>query len=242
MKKRQKIRKTLAFLALLLFPLTLNYFSPYISVTGAWMGILSASLLTFAFMLVTAVFFGRSWCAWVCPMAGISEFTNQIHPQNPDKRKLSIVRYGIFGIWFGFILLGFILAGGVRGIDPRLLNETWISVDEPAKYIIYYFVLFLLLLPNLIFGKRGSCHGLCWMSPFLEAGFHIGRLLHLPKLRILSRPESCIDCSKCDRVCPMSIPVSMDLKDGSIRTSDCILCGECVDACPKGVLRVGIGR
>jgi NAD-dependent dihydropyrimidine dehydrogenase PreA subunit len=97
-------------------------------------------------------------------------------------------------------------------------------------------VLGLFFVLDLTLGRRGACHGICWMSPFLNAGMLVGRLLHLPQMRIKSKPESCIDCKKCNSKCPMSIDVNAAVKTGSVKSYDCILCGECVDDCPKDVL------
>jgi len=94
----------------------------------------------------------------------------------------------------------------------------------------------LFILLDVTLGRRGACHGICWMSPFLNAGMLVGRLLHLPQMRIKAKAESCIDCKKCNSKCPMSIDVNAAVKTGSVKSYDCILCGECVDVCPKDVL------
>lgn len=66
---RQKTRRTMIFLSLLLFPLTLNFFSPYVSIDGAMSGIISGSLLVFGVQFVSGIFLGRAWCGWLCPSA-----------------------------------------------------------------------------------------------------------------------------------------------------------------------------
>ena len=70
---RSKIRRTIVLISLLLFPVTLNFFSPYVSIDGAINGIISGSLIVFFIMFLTGLFFGRAWCAWVCPMACLSD-------------------------------------------------------------------------------------------------------------------------------------------------------------------------
>ena len=236
---RQKIRKGIAYLALLIFPLTLNYFSPYLSVIAAMEGIVAGSVLVFMLMFLTGLIFGRGWCAWVCPMAGLSELTNGINGKVVNRGKLSIVRYSIFTIWLSTIIVFLVLKGGIVGVEPLFMSENIVSVDGPFKYITYYMVLALFILPNLLIGKRASCHSMCWMSPFLEAGFFVGRFLRLRQLRIVCASEGCIRCKKCNVVCPMSIKVMDDVAGRSIKTKDCILCGECVDSCPKDVLKFG---
>ena len=235
----RKIRKTLVLLALLLFPVTMNYLSPYVSVDGAFNGIVSGSVLVFAALFLSGLFFGRAWCAWACPVAGLGEICAAINPKPVAVRKLRVVRYCIFGVWFAALVAGFVLAGGIQGIDPLHLTERVVSVDEPFKYITYYFVLFIILALTLSIGRRGACHAVCWMSPFLTAGTVLGRALRLPQLRVYARQDRCNGCGACGRRCPMSIDVCAEARRGQVRSTDCILCGECVDGCPQKALSYG---
>jgi len=238
--KRQKIRRAIIIISLLLFPVTLNYFSPYVSIDGAMTGLISGSLLLFLFMFIISIFFGRAWCSWVCPMAGLSDISTLVNDKNPNVKKLKVIRYSIFTVWAGFLITMFILAGGIKGIDPLHLTENIISVDSPAKYVIYYSVLIIFVILTFTLGKRGACHSICWMSPFLVAGFTLGKILHIPQLRIKSDASKCVECGICNKKCPMSIDVKSNIKQGFIKTSDCILCGECVDGCNKNALAYGI--
>ena len=233
---RAKIRRTIVLISLLLFPVTLNFFSPYVSIDGAINGIVSGSLIVFFIMFLTGLFFGRAWCAWVCPMACLSEICLSINDKPVNIKRLKIIRYSIYTVWAGILIAMFVLAGGIRGIDPLYLTENIISVDMPQKYVIYYGVLAIFTVLTLTIGRRGACHSICWMSPFLVAGFTLGKALRFPQLRISADTENCIKCGKCNQKCPMSIDVRKGVQDGMIKTSDCILCGECVDICPKDIL------
>lgn len=233
---RQKIRKTLALIALLIFPITLNYFSPYVSIDGAMVGIISGSVIVFILQFLSGIVLGRAWCGWLCPIAGLSEMTQQINSKNVNIKNLRRIRLSIFTVWASILVLGFVLAGGIKGIDPFHLTENIISVDASTKYFIYYSVLLIFTVLSLTIGKRGGCQSICWMSPFLAAGYQVGKALKIPQLRIVSLKDQCISCGICDKKCPMSLPVSTLLKSDKIMTSDCILCGECVDHCRKNVL------
>jgi ferredoxin-type protein NapH len=235
---RQKIRKTIIFTSLLLFPVTLNYFSPYVSVDGAFRGIVAGSVVVFLLLFLSGLLFKRAWCSWVCPVAGLSEICLLINSKPVPVRGLRIIRYSIFTVWFTVLVAGFVTAGGIKGFNPLHLTDHVISVDEPVKYIIYYMVLFILFGLSIWIGKRGACHSICWMSPFLTAGTWLGKKLHIPQLRIKANPTACIDCKKCNQKCPMSIDVNSEAKSGGVHSMDCILCGECVDNCPKNVLSI----
>jgi len=242
MGKSFRLRKAMVIISLLLFPITLNYFSPYVSIDGAMSGIISGSLLVFLFMFLTAIFFGRAWCGWICPMAGLSEIALVVNSKNVNVKRLKIVRYSIFAVWAGFIIAAFIMAGGIKGIDPLHLTENVISVDEPIKYIVYYGVLAIFVILTFAIGKRGACHSICWMSPFLVAGYKLGRIMKIPQIRIKADSLKCIECNKCNKKCPMSIEVSSKGKEGYINTSDCILCGECIEVCPESVHKFNIKK
>jgi ferredoxin-type protein NapH len=239
---RQKVRLLIIFISLLLFPVTLNFFSPYVSIDGAMAGIVSGSVIVFSLQFISGLFFGRAWCAWLCPVAGLSEIGMTVNKKIPSVRKLTFIRYSIFAVWFSILIASFVIAGGIKGINPLHLTENIISVDEPVKYITYYLVVFIFFGLTVGIGRRAACHGICWMSPFLVGGYLSGKLLHLPQLRIKSNPPDCTDCKTCSGKCPMSIPVSTQIKSGEVTSLDCILCGQCVDGCPNRVLGYGFRR
>jgi ferredoxin-type protein NapH len=233
---RQKIRLILVFVSLLLFPITLNFFSPYVSIDGAMNGLISGSVLVFAGQFISGLFLGRAWCGWLCPVAGLSELGMSVSKRPASVRKLAVVRYSIFGLWFSVLVACFIFSGGIKGIDPLHLTERFVSVDEPMKFITYYLVLFIFFGLTLWLGRRGACHSICWMSPFMVGGYLAGKAIHLPQLRIRSTPSKCTDCKTCSGRCPMSISVNSQVKSGEVASADCILCGQCVDGCPNKVL------
>lgn len=237
---RQKNRRIIIYLSLFLFPITLNFFSPYVSIDGALSGIISGSVIVFSIMFLSGLFYGRAWCAWVCPMAGLSDITKSINDKPVNAKRLTYIRYSIFAVWFTILILCFVLAGGIKGVNPLHLTENFISVDEPIKYITYYLVLFTFTGLSVWLGRRAACHSICWMSPFLVTGYLLGRTLKFTQLRVKTEPSKCIDCKQCNKKCPMSINVNNEVKQGEVVSLDCILCGECVDICPKKVLKFGI--
>jgi polyferredoxin len=238
---KRKTSKTLTFISLLLFPVTFNFFSPYVSLDGAFKGFITGSLLVFALMTLTGLVFRRAWCSYLCPWAAPSLYIGTINDRRVNRKVLRRIRYTVFTIWFIILIVAFILAGGVKRVDPLYLTETGISVDMPIKYITYYMVVALLFLLTILIGRRGACQSICWMSPFLVFGSWVGEKLRIPQFMVRSQPERCISCRKCTSTCPMSIEVMEELKNGRIDSHDCILCGRCVDACPQKVLSIALG-
>ena len=77
---RQKIRKALIIFSFLLFPITINYFSPYVIIDGASRGVVNGSFISFSLMFLSALFVGRLWCGWGCPAGGVRYLLHRGRP------------------------------------------------------------------------------------------------------------------------------------------------------------------
>lgn len=237
MKKRQRLRYGLLILAFILFPITINYFSPYLSIMGPSQGIVNGSLIVFAGLFVLSLFFGRFWCGWLCPAGAAQEACAVVQPKQFKKKWLLFTKYIVYAFWLTMVVLMFISAGGIMGVDFFFMTDKIISVSGPVNYIIYYGVLLLTFSFPLIFGKRALCYMVCWMAPFMIAGQTISKVLRLPRLRIMANSDRCIDCKKCEQVCSKSLPVNSYVKQGEITNIECNKCFACVDICPSSTLK-----
>ncbi|MBN2554127.1 MAG: 4Fe-4S binding protein [Spirochaetales bacterium] len=72
-KRRQRARNGVLLVFFILFPVVLNYLSPFLSVHGASRGIISGSLLLFGVLFLTSLLLGRAYCGWVCPGGATQE-------------------------------------------------------------------------------------------------------------------------------------------------------------------------
>ena len=63
------MRRVILLISFIVFPITMNCFSPYLVVDAAFHGILNGSLVVFASMFVGSLVLGRPWCGWGCPAA-----------------------------------------------------------------------------------------------------------------------------------------------------------------------------
>jgi len=241
MKRRQKIRIAIIVISLLLFPVTLNYFSPYVIVDGASHGIINGSFIIFAVMFFTSLFIGRAWCGWVCPMAGLQECCIPIRDKRARGGRFDWIKWFIWVPWVGIILtLG--LSAGYDTVNVLYLTEKVVSVDEAAKYVTYYFVIGIFLILALTVGKRAGCHYICWMAPFMIIGRKIRNIFKLPALHLTADSEKCISCMVCTQNCPMSLNVHDMVQKASMENAECILCGTCVDGCPKDVISYSFSK
>jgi len=108
--------------------------------------------------------------------------------------------------------------------------------------IIYFVVTTIIYLFSLLTGKRGMCHSICWMAPFMVIGEKIADFLHIPRFRLKADSNACVSCKQCNRSCPMGLDVLEMVKSGQMDSTECISCLECVDGCPKKVITCRIQR
>ncbi|MCM1253491.1 MAG: 4Fe-4S binding protein [Clostridium sp.] len=239
--KRQQIRKLSLITSLLLFPVTLYYFSPALIINAGLNGIINGSFIVFVLMFFLSIPFGRLFCAYLCPAGGLQECAFLVNERQPKQGLRNYIKYIIWIIWLSLVILCYFQKGKIVRIDFLFETENGISVSSIQSYIIYYGIVCLIFIPSVLFGKRALCHYLCWMAPFMALGIKLRRLLHLPGIHIeAGRIDNCISCGKCNKVCPMGIEVMSETKCGIIGNLECIQCGACVDSCPENVLSYGM--
>jgi ferredoxin-type protein NapH len=236
MSRRQRIRSALILISFLLFPIIMNYMSPYVIIDGAAHGIVNGSFIVFGSLFLSALFLGRLWCGWLCPAAGLQEMCLAINDRPARGGRWNWTKWGIWVAWLGTIGWAATSAGGYRQVDFLYLTEKGISVSAPPMYIVYYTVIGIFMVLAITLGRRAGCHYLCWMAPFVIAGRKIASLVNWPALRLRATPERCIDCKRCTKACPMSLEVNRMARSGTMEHDECILCGNCVDTCPKDVI------
>jgi ferredoxin-type protein NapH len=239
---RQRIRKALLFVSLLVFPITLYYFSPAIIMQGASEGVVNGSFIVFGLMFVASLFVGRLWCGWVCPAGALQEFGQPINNKLTPGGKFNWIKWAIWIPWIGAIAALAIGAGGYHTVTPFYQLETGVTMTLPLDgggppwFMIYYIIILLFLGLAVVFGRRAGCHTICWMAPFMILGRKIRNAVRWPSLRLKAAPDLCIDCQRCTRGCPMSLDVNQMVQRADMEDSECILCGSCVDGCPQDAI------
>ena len=239
--KRQRLRKLLLIASLLLFPITLYYFSPVLIINAGLNGIINGSFIVFVLMFILSIPFGRLFCAYLCPAGGLQECAFLINEKQPKQGWRNYIKYIIWIIWISIVIFCYFHKGEIVAIDFLVETENGISVSSIQSYIIYYGIVCLIFIPSVLFGKRVFCHYFCWMAPFMVLGTKLRKLLHLPGVHIKAKEKNkCISCGRCNKICPMGIDVVNEMKNNVINNSECIQCGACVDNCPKNLLSYGM--
>ena len=235
-KRRQKIRKIILIISFLFFPVTFYYFSPYLIINGASQGIITGSFLMFILFFIIALVIGRLFCGWLCPAGGLQRLCCKINNKKFKVGKRDWIKYIIWAPWISIIIVMFIRAGGIQSIEPYYQTYYGVSVSDMYSLIIFLIITGLIAIIAILSGKRGFCHTVCWMAPFMIIGRKIRNTIKYPSLRLRVDAEKCVDCKTCLMNCPMSLDVNEMVKRGNMENSECILCGTCADICPNNVI------
>ena len=234
---RQTVRKVLTVLMFALFPLIYYYFSPYLVIVGASQGIVAGSLIVFVSLFVVSLFFGRAFCGWICPAGATQELCAIVRNKRFRNGKSNWVKYAIWVPWVSIIIVMFIQAGVIAAIDPLYQTYFGISITGIESALMFLAITGLIAGVALVTGKRGSCHIICWMAPFMIIGRKIRNSVNWPALQLGADNSLCINCKACTRNCSMSLDVNAMVEKQSMENVECILCGRCIEACPKGVIK-----
>lgn len=235
-RMRQRVRKgILAFFALL-FPLLFLFLSPFIIILSAMGGVINGSAIIFAMLFLLSLVGSRLFCGWLCPGGAVQDTASNANDKPWNSSWKNAWKYIIWIIWLSFIILLWIMH------KPLKVNFFYMTGINIYIVIIYFIVVSLIYGFTIATGKRGMCHSLCWMAPFMIIGEKIADFLHIPRFRLKADSKACISCGQCNKRCPMSLDVCEMVKKGFIGSTECIGCLECVDTCPKNAISFGISR
>ena len=237
----QRIRKPIVISTAILFHLLLIFhlfFSPVIIVAASYNSILNASFFAFVIIFLLSLFFGRAYCSWFCPGCGIQEILSLLIKRKSNNSKALYIKYFLFIIWTGAIIIGYIL-NGIKKVD-FFYGMSDVTIER--KVILTLGAIVLIVPLTVIFGKFASCKYICWQAPFMIIGKKIRDYYNLYGLRLKSDKIKCNNCKICTIKCPMNLDVMENVKNGQMANSECILCGNCIDHCKQKVIRFSFSK
>jgi polyferredoxin len=188
------------------------------------------------FLLITfiaiAFFFRKAFCSWLCPVGTLSEYLWGLGRRlfRRNFRLPAWIDIPLRGL--KYLLLGFFVwavsSMSAATIDAFMHSPYGMIAD--VKMLDFFrdlgqvggIVIAVLVLAS-IFIQNFWCRYLC---PY---GALLGISSLFSPLRIRRDSQSCIDCAKCAKACPSSLPVD---KLVAIKSAECTACLECVAACP----------
>lgn len=239
---RQRLRRTLLAAFFLALPITLNYYSPYLMISGTAERVASFSLVFWSLVFVTSLVVGRSFCGWACPFNGLQQLWESVGVRGLRRvRFLPLVKYVAWAAWVAAVGAIALSVGPWERFEPLYLTESGVSVTDAGNLITYFMLVGLTLAPAAL-GRRGFCRYLCPFGVWGIAGERIGHALRIPRLMLAADGIGCTSCGTCSRACPMQLEVDAMVAAGTMRRTECFMCESCVDACPRGVIRLRVGR
>jgi ferredoxin-type protein NapH len=240
-KARQRARRGVLIVSFVLYPLTFFILSPDLLLFGASERVVAGDILFFSGLFLLSIVFGRLFCGWACPAGALQElcFAASDKPPNPRLDKVKMI---VFVPWLGFFAFLLVASGGPERVDFLYERAFGVPVAGAVERAMYFMTVAIVLVLSLAGGKRGLCHVLCWVSPFMIIGKKLRDLAGLRGLVMKADAGACSRCGACSRACPMSLDVAALVPSGTIAESECVLCGSCADACPRNAIRFGLGR
>lgn len=176
-----------------------------------WLGVFGVSL-------VAALFFGRIFCGWICPMNTLMIVTEMLLKKFNIKLKDS-PKWLETG-WLGWVLL-------IGGILAMVLIKKLTGSEIPVlMYLLVFSVLLTLRYKPEVFHNKvcpfGILQGLAGKFEFFS------RRVNLDK---------CVGCKLCETTCPaQAIVVSTHNRKADINPQLCHQCFNCGYICPKDAI------
>ena len=204
----------------------------YVLVTGGLPRVHPAGFFLFAAFLGMSWLLRKAFCSWLCPVGTVSEYLWKLG-RATFRRNFELPRWLDLPLRaLKYLLLGFfafaVYSMSAVAIEQFLASPYGLVVDVRMLNFFRHLggtaaVVVLGLAVASIFVKNFWCRYAC---PY---GALLGLAALASPLRITRREAGCIDCAKCAKVCPSSLPVD---KLVQIRSAECTGCLECVAVCP----------
>ena len=178
----------------------------------------------------TSLFFSRYFCGYVCFFGTIQDLLSFRKTKIQISGKLHKV---LLSLKYIVLLISIYLAFNLSQFFYMKFCPV-LAISFPTNITIASVISLVLIFIVSIFIERFWCRYLCPYAAFMNFFSYIGRLLHLPRYGVYRTVSKCIDCTLCEKKCPMNITISK--YDKHLKDPNCISCLKCIPVCPtKGL-------
>lgn len=201
-----------------------------VSVSALGGSVLIGALIILAFY---ALFAGRAFCAWVCPVNLIVDFAawvrRKLDYQGSRVNLSKNTRYYVLAL---SLLLSFILA------TPAFESISYIGIIQRGVIfgtISWLMVAFIIFVVDTFLSPKATCSHFCPLGAFYAL------VSRFALLKVKYDFNKCSKCYNCVNICPEKQVLSMVGKQSaSVNSGECIRCGRCVEVCNDDALNFNI--
>ena len=200
--------------------------------TGQYDPIHPAGLTIFLAALALGLLLRKGFCGWICPVG----FTSNLIELAGRRCKIALtlprwldlplltLKYLLLA-FFAYLILWRMNLQAIEGF-----------LRSPYNMIVDIKMLYFFLSPSHL--AAGVMLGLLFLSLFFRNpwcrylcpyGALLGLLAQASPFQVKRDQNACINCQKCERTCPASIPITAKT---TVRSPECIGCLDCVAVCP----------
>lgn len=178
---------------------------------------LEAVIFFLILFIVITVLAGRVYCSSICPIGAIQELLSKA-----PVPKISIPYNRVVLVFH--LIIGGIFAGYALFLSACLFKCMGIRSFFFLDFSSEWFWLFAIIMALGLFVYRPFCRFICPYGLLLTVASYFSRFR-------LRRTDACIECGKCEMICPTREAYQDSTK------AECFLCGRCTQICPvKGAL------
>ena len=204
----------------------------YLLVAHRFPAIHPSAMVLGVIFLLSSMLLKKTFCSWICPVGTVSEYLWKLG-RKVMRRNFTIPRWLDLPLrslkyLLMALFLFIVISMSAEALDDFMVAPFGIIAD--VKMLNFFREIGIVgvgVLASLVilsvFIQNFWCRFLC---PY---GALMGIVSTLSPVKIRRDPDACIDCGKCNKACPSSLPVDRLLQ---IRSLECTGCMQCVASCP----------
>lgn len=200
--------------------------------TGQWDATHPAAMVIMAFAGVMSFLFRKSFCSWFCPVGTLSEWLWKAGARLFGRNYQTPVwlDYPLRGLKYGLLLFFvYIIARMATADIDHFLQSPYYRMADVK--MLHFFTrmsqttvaVLAALLTLSIFFRNFWCRYLC---PY---GALMGILALGSPMQIRRNPKPCVQCQRCQQVCPAHLRIHQKER---ILSPECTGCMDCALVCP----------
>lgn len=182
-------------------------------------------------LLLSAIFFGRSFCGWICPGGLVNQLIGKASITKMRSRNL-FTKIAPIGFLVGLAIALILWLGldNPRWMIPIRIGEFWNSIRLSFEHANVFWLTRTFFVLVLVAG--GFAIANFWCRFACPTGGLLELIKRISLFRIF-KTSACNNCNACLKVCEMgSRPDEVN----------CTNCGDCLKSCPVDAIKIGRKR